>query len=117
MAFPNDDQSKVTSLNEVTSLTTKVPRHKVILTPQEGRYYSVTTWTEQIISNDFESTTYYSTKPLKYVGKYIGGRIEGWGKHMKEWGHFMNEQGAVVVVTYNEELTTAFYEHTFRQKV
>ena len=85
-------------------------RVEVTLVPQEGRYYYVTTWTEQIISNNYEHTVYYSTNPLHYMGKYIGGRIEGWGADMKEWAHFINEDGAEVTVMYNNVFTTAFYE-------
>ena len=77
---------------------------EVVCEPQEGRYYYTTTWTEKIDNGE----RYFSTNPLRYVGKYIGGRIEGWGEKMQEWQHFINDRGEEVVVTCND--TTAFYE-------
>ena len=84
-------------------------RKEVVVDPQEGRYYYATTWTESEVIDDY-THRYFSTNPLKYVGKYIGGRIQGWGTAQKEWAHFINEQGEKVIVAYNQELTTAFYE-------
>ena len=84
-------------------------RKEVVVEPQMGRYYYVTTWTEQEKIDEY-SNRYFSTNPLRYVGKYIGGRMEGWGTEQKEWAYFTDDKGEDVVVTYNKALTTAFYE-------
>jgi hypothetical protein len=84
-------------------------RKEVVVDPQMGRYYYVTTWTEQEKIDEY-TTRYFSTNPLRYVGKYIGGRMEGWGTEQKEWAYFTDDKGEDVVVTYNKALTTAFYE-------
>ena len=84
-------------------------RKEVVIDIQEGHYYYATTWTEKEVI-DYYSNRYFTINPLKYVGKYIGGRMEGWGTEKKEWAHFINEDGDKVIVTYNQELTTAFYE-------
>jgi hypothetical protein len=87
-------------------------RKEVTVDPQVGKYYYVTTWTEQEKINEY-CNRYFTTKPIHYIGKYIGGRMEGWGKNLKEWAHFVDEKGEEFVVTYNSEMTTAFYESTF----
>ena len=87
-------------------------RKEVVIEPQVGKYYYVTTWTEQEKINEY-TTRYFTTKPIDYIGKYIGGRIEGWCKNLKEWAHFVDEKGEEFVVTYNSDMTTAFYETTF----
>ena len=79
---------------------------EVIRSPQEGRYYCVTTYTYKTGDN-YEDARYFSTNPLRYLGKYIGSRSEGWGVNMKEWSHFINEEGAKLILTHCE--TTAFY--------
>jgi CRISPR/Cas system CMR-associated protein Cmr5 small subunit len=84
-------------------------RKEVVVDLQMGRYYYVTTWTEQEKIDEY-TTRYFSTNPLRYVGKYIGGRMEGWGTEQKEWAYFTDDKGEDVVVTYNKALTTAFYE-------
>jgi len=76
---------------------------EVVCQPQEGRYYYVTTYTKQ----EQEQERYFTTNPLTYVGRYIGGRIEGWGKELQEWSHFVNEQGKEVIILHNPR--TAFY--------
>lgn len=84
-------------------------RKEVIVNPQMGKYYYVTTWTDKEMIDEY-SNRYFSTKPMHYVGKYIGGRMEGWGKDLNEWAHFVDEKGEELVVTYNSAMTTAFYE-------
>jgi hypothetical protein len=86
-------------------------RKEVTVDPQMGKYYYVTTWTEKEVIDEYRNR-YFSTKPIHYVGKYIGGRMEGWGKNQKEWAHFINADGEEFVVTYNSAMTTAFYEST-----
>jgi hypothetical protein len=83
-------------------------RVEVILDPQEGRYYYTTRWTEKVFNSDGVEQ-YFSTNQLHYVGKYIGGRIEGWGPNLKEWIHFIDDKGEEVVVTSNN-INTCFYE-------
>jgi hypothetical protein len=83
---------------------------EVILNAQENRHYCVTDFSE-IVNKDTEHMRYCSTNPLIYVGKHTGYRIEGWGKDMKEWSHFINEQGKEVIITHTE--TTAFYHTPF----
>jgi hypothetical protein len=91
-------------------------RKEVVLEPREGRVYYATTWTEKVIDPsincdyNIKNTRYFSTAPLEYAGKYIGGRIEGWGKDLKEWAHFLNKQGEEVIILYNKDSTTAFCE-------
>ena len=74
---------------------------EVILEPLEGRYYYVTEYNEQI------GDAYFTTHGLKYVGKYFGTRMEGWGKNMKEMSHFMNDEGQEIIITHTAK--TAFY--------
>jgi hypothetical protein len=74
---------------------------EVILEPLEGRYYYVTEYNERI------GDVYFTTHGLKYVGKYFGTRMEGWGKNMKEMSHFMNDEGQEIIITHTEK--TAFY--------
>lgn len=85
-------------------------RKEVTIDPQMGKYYYVTTWTEKERINEY-SNRYFSTNTLRYVGKYIGGRMEGWGKEQKEWAHFINADGEEVMIRYNSAMTTAFYNN------
>jgi hypothetical protein len=97
---------------------------EVVCEPQEGRYYYVTTYTEETGTNEIGTSEigtseigtneigtsekrYYTTKPLIYMGRYIGGRIEGWGNDMKEWSHFINDEGQEVIIRHSK--LTAFY--------
>ncbi len=75
---------------------------EVIREPQEGRYYYVTEYNEQI------GDVYFTTNGLKYVGKYTGTRIDGWGKNMQELSYFTNDDGEEVIVRHTEK--TAFYQ-------
>ena len=79
---------------------------EVICQPQEGRYYYATTFTEEIVDEKNE-TRYYTTNLLTYMGLYTGGRIEGWGNDMKEWSHFINDEGEEVIIKHSK--LTAFY--------
>ena len=74
---------------------------EVVRNPQEGRYYYATTFTKQ------DQEGYFTTNTLTYMGRYIGGRSEGWGKEMQEWSHFVNEKGEEVIITHKPR--TAFY--------
>lgn len=78
---------------------------EVICQPQEGRYYYATTFTEEIGKGN--ETRYYTTNLLTYMGRYTGGRIEGWGNDMKEWSHFINDEGEEVIIKHSK--LTAFY--------
>lgn len=76
---------------------------EVVCQPQEGRYYYATTFTKQ----DQEQERYFTTNPLTYMGRYIGGRVEGWGKDQQEWSHFVNKQGKEISLRHKPR--TAFY--------
>jgi hypothetical protein len=86
---------------------------EVVCEAQEGRYYYATTYTEETNASETgtnetgtEEKRYYTTKPLIYMGRYIGGRIEGWGNDMKEWSHFINDEGEEVIIKHSK--LTAF---------
>ncbi len=84
---------------------------EVICSPQEGRTYYSTTYTEKVGESPYER--YFTTNPLTYVGKYTGSRADGWGINHKEWSYFINEQNEEIIVTH--ELTTAFYHKEVTQ--
>lgn len=81
---------------------------EVVCDAQEGRHYYATNFTE-IVDKGNNCALYYTINPLtKYVGKFTGVRMDGWGKNMKARSYFVNE-GKEIIIEHNT--TTAFY-HT-----
>jgi hypothetical protein len=79
---------------------------EVVREAQENRYYYVTDFTE-VVDKDTDREKYYTIHPqTRYVGQHTGSRMDGWGKDMRMWSHFMNKGHEVIVVHTN---TTAFY--------
>jgi len=75
---------------------------RVVCNAQENRHYYVTDFTEMI-----DKDNYNTILPLtKYVGKHTGCRMEGWGKDMREWSHFIKD-GMEIIIEHTP--TTAFY--------
>jgi len=95
----------IENIPDITKLRIAV-KNEVVCTPQEGRYYYVALYTE-IIGKGNDDARYFTTNPLKYLGLYTGSRVEGWGKNMKEWSHFMNIGNREHIILHDER--TAFY--------
>jgi hypothetical protein len=75
---------------------------EVVRDPQEGRYYYATTFTIQ------DNERYFTTNPLTYMGRYIGGQIiERRDEEPQEFSYFVNKKGEEVEVIHNPR--TAFY--------
>ncbi len=74
---------------------------EVVCEPQEGYYYYAITYTSETGTSETGTM-----KSLIYMGRYIGGRIEGWGNNMKEWSHFINDDGEEVIIKHSK--LTAF---------
>ena len=86
----------------------KIEEIKVFrLKPQEGKYYKTTEYTRKEGIWPYEH--YYSTKKLKYVGKFIRHEQFGYGDSMSCYDIF-DDNGKNVVVQYTYEGTTSYVE-------
>ena len=86
----------------------KIEEIKVFrLKPQVGKYYKTTEYTRKEGKYPYEH--YYSTKKLKYVGKFIKHEQYGWGDSMSCFDIFDNN-GKNVIVQYTYEGTTSYIE-------
>jgi len=94
--------TNITKRSIESNIATKL---EVVCRPQEGRYYFLTTFTEETGQN--LTKKYFTTNPLTYLGRYTGGRSEGWGDDMKNWEHFINDDGKEVIIECSR--VTAFY--------
>jgi hypothetical protein len=79
----------------------KIEEIKVFrLKPQVGKYYKTTEYTRK--EGIWPNEHYYSTKKIKYVGKFIKHEQYGWGDSMSCFDIF-EDNGKNVVVQYTYE--------------
>ena len=86
-------------------MTNKVQVYR--LTPQEGKYYMTTTWTER--EGKYPNEKYYTTNELKYVGKFLRHESYGYRDNALHKDIFDNN-GVENEVIYTYEGTTSFLE-------
>jgi hypothetical protein len=78
-------------------------------TPEVGKYYEYAECTEKIGSYSENNDKYFTTNPLRYVGKYIKHERYGWGDNADHFAIFDNK-GEEIRIEYSYEGNTCFRE-------
>jgi hypothetical protein len=88
---------------------TKTNRIEVFrLSPQKGKYYEHAEYTEHF--GVWPHAHYFTTNPLRYVGKHIDHRCEGMGDGASHWDLFEDDDGTLIRIDSLYEGTTCFRE-------
>jgi hypothetical protein len=88
---------------------TKPNRQKVFrLSPEKGKYYEYAEYTERV--GVWPENHYFTTNPLRYVGKHIQHYQEGGGDGADHWDILEDAAGNTVRIDYTYEGTTCFRE-------
>jgi hypothetical protein len=74
-----------------------------------GKYYETAEYTRKTGSYGMQNEKYYTTNPLRYVGKYVKTERVGWGDGGRGWEIF-EKDGQKIEVEYTYEGTTCFRE-------
>ena len=88
---------------------TKPNRREVFrISPKEGKYYEYAEYTEKI--GVWPNDRYFTTDPLRYVGKHIKHCTQGYGDGADHWDIFEDSGGQAIQIDYTYAGTTSFRE-------
>jgi hypothetical protein len=78
------------------------------LIPQTGHYYETAEATRR--TGNWDSLKYYTTNPLRYMGKFLYHRREGYHDVSQTWAYFEDDDGNIINIKYSYEGNTCFRE-------
>lgn len=78
------------------------------LTPKEGKYYETAEATRRI--GDWDSMRYFTTNPVRYMGKFIRHERTGYHDASRSWAYFEDDNGNIINIEYSYEGNTCFRE-------
>jgi hypothetical protein len=101
------EPSSVPSVPFVPSVPCEVEVFR--LTPRIDKYYATATYTRKTGTWSQKNERYFTTNPIRYVGKFVEGVTTGMGDGSSHYDIFENN-GNTELVHYTYEGTTCFIE-------
>jgi len=78
------------------------------LTPKEGKYYETAEATRR--TGNWDSMRYFTTNPVRYMGKFLYHERTGYHDASRSWAYFEDDNGKIINIEYSYEGNTCFRE-------